>query len=169
MQKDRFVQYFVEQRTLLYALIHALVRDPHAAEDIFQETSLVLFREADRFQEGTDFGAWARSIARNRAREHFKKRRQTVPLSEAAENAVVLAHQEIKAEWWRLRREALTRCLEPLGAEIRKVFELYYGESLTTDRIARLLGRSGTAIRLTLCRTRKKLAECAQRRMGLQP
>jgi RNA polymerase sigma-70 factor (ECF subfamily) len=167
MDADGLLKLYVDHRTMLYAFIHALVRDPHGAEDVFQETTMVLFREAGQFRPGTDFGAWARSVARNRIREYFRKRNRHLPLSEAAEAALADRFQEARADWWRERREALFRCLEEVGGRIRGMLDLYYGQARSTDEIAETLGTSPTAIRIALCRIRKQLKLCAERRLGL--
>jgi RNA polymerase sigma-70 factor (ECF subfamily) len=167
MDPDGLLKLFVDHRTMLYAFIHALVRDPHGAEDVFQETTMVLFREAAQFQAGTDFGAWARSVARNRIREHFRKLNRHQPLSEAAETALADRFRETRADWWRERREALFRCLDDVRGKIRSMLDLYYGQSRSAGEVAEALGMTPAAIRIALCRIRKQLRECAERRLGL--
>ncbi len=167
MDKDDLLKLFIDHRTMLYAFIHALVRDPHGAEDVFQETTMVLFREADQFQPGGNFGAWARSVARNRIHEHVRKRNRLQPLSAAAEAALADRCQETRTEWWRDRREALFHCLNAVQGRLRSILELTYGQSRTAEQVAETLGTSPTAIRIALCRVRKQLRLCAERKLGL--
>jgi RNA polymerase sigma-70 factor (ECF subfamily) len=167
MDTDGLLKLYVEHRTLLFAFIHALVRDPHGAEDVFQETTMVLFREAGQFRPGTDFGAWARSVARNRVREYFRKRNRHLPLSEAAEAALEDRFRETRADWWRERREALLRCLGGLGDRLRGLLDLYYGQSRTAEQVAASVGTTPVAVRIALCRIRKQLRLCAERELGL--
>ena len=166
MDQESFLAEFLRQRTLLAGFIRAMIRDPHAAEDVFQETSMVLFREAGRFQEGTNFGAWSRSIARNRIKEHFHRRRQPLPLSEGAEQAVESAFDGLADDGLDDCRSALVLCLEKLGATARRVIDAYYGEDRDLKSVAVELDRTPLAVRIVLSRARAALRECADRRLA---
>jgi len=67
-------------------LFHFLVRftsNRAAAEDVFQETFLQVYRSIDSFETSRRFKPWLFTIAANKARDHLRrsKRRSTVPLS----------------------------------------------------------------------------------------
>ena len=47
------------------------------AEEVLQETAAVLWEKFDQYQEGTNFGAWAISIGRNKALQFLEKNRRT--------------------------------------------------------------------------------------------
>ncbi len=166
MDQEAFLEEFLRQRTTLAGFIRALIRDPDAAEDVFQETSLVLFREAAKFQEGTNFGAWARSIARNRVREHFHRRRQPIPLTEEAEQSVVAVFDDFEDDGLDDRRSALARCLDQLGTTARKVIDAYYGQDRDLKTVAVEMDRTPLAVRIVLSRARAALRECADRRLA---
>lgn len=64
-------------RNKLMAFIYSVVRDYHLAEDIFQETFIRVYRQADRYKREYKFKTWLYTIALNRARDrlrHFKRR-----------------------------------------------------------------------------------------------
>src|SRR5260370_41688569 len=52
----------------IFAYIYTLVPDRYDAEDLLQETSVVICEKFDQFEEGTDFVAWACQIAYWRVR-----------------------------------------------------------------------------------------------------
>ena len=58
-------QQIVKHRHEVVAFLYGVVPDYHAVEDMFQEVCLVAIQKADEFQEGTNFAAWVRAIARN--------------------------------------------------------------------------------------------------------
>jgi DNA-directed RNA polymerase specialized sigma24 family protein len=62
---DSYIQQLVGLQTRLYAYILTLLADAAAAEDVLQETNLVLYCKAKEFTEGTCFDAWAFRTARN--------------------------------------------------------------------------------------------------------
>jgi RNA polymerase sigma-70 factor (ECF subfamily) len=162
MRSEEFLQAFLKHRTMLFAFVHALVRDPHAAEDVFQETSMALFKEAGAFRAGDDFGAWARSVARNRIKAHYRNRERDRALPEVAEAALLKAFGGLDLGWWRERQEALARCLEKIGGKVKEILLAYYGQGRAAPEIARSAGMTPAAVRIALCRTRKSLRACVE-------
>ena len=67
-QIEQFVQQLTACQTMLYAYILMLLPSHDDADDVLQETNLVLWRKADEFVDGTEFGAWACRVA------HFQVR-----------------------------------------------------------------------------------------------
>ena len=63
-QGEKFTRLLVGIQPLLYGFILSLTHDRVAADDLMQETSAVMWRKFDQFQQGTNFGAWAMKIAR---------------------------------------------------------------------------------------------------------
>src|SRR5262245_66469592 len=61
--ESEFVKRLMEHRSMLHSFVYALLREPHLTEDILQEVAVVLWSKFSEFRPGTDFGAWARSIA----------------------------------------------------------------------------------------------------------
>src|SRR6266403_6118656 len=57
----------------IFSYIYTLVPDRYDAEDLLQETSLVICEKFDAFEEGTDFVAWACQIAYWRIRYSRQK------------------------------------------------------------------------------------------------
>lgn len=70
---DAFAKLFAEHQRAIYALIRAFCRRPQDADDIFQETFVVVWRKREEFQPGTNFLAWAASIARYEALAYAKR------------------------------------------------------------------------------------------------
>ena len=61
--REAFVQLMTEHQGRLYAYVLSLLGDPDQANDVLQETNLVLWRNAGEFQMGSNFRAWAFRIA----------------------------------------------------------------------------------------------------------
>src|SRR6185369_11213719 len=61
---ETYIQNVIGLQSQLYAYILTLLADTEAADDVLQETNLVLCRKAHEFTEGTKFEAWAFRIAR---------------------------------------------------------------------------------------------------------
>ena len=57
----------------IFSYIYTLVPDRHDAQDLLQETSLVIVEKFGDFKPGTDFAAWACQIAYWRVRASRQK------------------------------------------------------------------------------------------------
>src|SRR4051812_31335152 len=61
--RDRFMELFLRHQDDLRAFLGAMVRDPHARADLFQDVALTLWNRIDTYDPDRPFGAWARGIA----------------------------------------------------------------------------------------------------------
>lgn len=64
----------------LKSFAYKLTKDKHSAEDLFQDTAFLAFKNRNKFQSGTNMKAWASTIMRNTFINKFrqKKRRSEV-------------------------------------------------------------------------------------------
>ena len=156
---ERFVQDTIACQGVLYAFILSLTADPDWADEILQEANLALLRKEKDFKPGSNFKAWACSVAfyqvlsgrksRQRNRLVFDERLLNT-LSEEGEQHV----QEQDA-----RRQALRQCLPTLSQSQTSLLQRRYrGDSVAS--IAADLGRSVGTISQTLYRARQALKEC---------
>src|SRR5437879_3738648 len=96
----------------IFGYIHTLVPSRHDAEDILQETSLVIVEKFHEFKLGTDFVAWACQIAWWRvraARQKFARSKIVFDddVLESVAHTAATMHGEVSD-----RHEALARCLK---------------------------------------------------------
>jgi len=155
-------QRVLRHRHPLLAYLYACVPDAHAVEDIFQEVCLVAVQKAADFEDGTDFEAWARAIARNKVREHLRARRG-VTLDEAFFDALDAALSPVDTD---RRKDALRQCLGELEKRARQILSWRYDEGLSPAEIAGRTGQSRAAVNSILQRIRETLRDCAGRRLA---
>lgn len=60
----------------LKAFAYKLTKDTHRAEDLFQDTAFLAFKNKSRFQTGTNMKAWASTIMRNAFINKFRKKQR---------------------------------------------------------------------------------------------
>lgn len=157
---EAFVQLLGQNQRRIFLFVMSMVPNYSDAEEIIQETNLVLWREFDQFRPGTNFAAWACRVALNQTLAWRKrKRRDRLEFSEAFLQAVA---DEASAEADRLEERArlLARCIEKLPERHRVLLRFRYGEGRAVDAIGRDLGRSADAVYRTLSRIRHSLHEC---------
>jgi RNA polymerase sigma-70 factor (ECF subfamily) len=163
---DEFVQLFTRHQRRLFLYILAQVANPVDAEEILQETNLVIWKKCDQFEPGTYFFAWSSRIARlevlkfleRRQRERIRFRTDLVEL--IAEEALAdPVHQEE-------RRQALSECLGKLSVRDRKLIEQRYAPGTSGKGLAEQLGRPANSVYQSLGRIRRTLLECISRRLA---
>jgi RNA polymerase sigma-70 factor (ECF subfamily) len=163
--QDRFVRLLSKHSSALYGFILALAANQHDADDIFQETNVVLLRKWQTFEEGSDFLAWSCTIARYKTMTHHSRyRRGNAPdaalieaLSEKALDAARSADE---------RREALLECVEKLSpADVRLIQSRYY-HKYSVGEIAKMQGMSSARVYRLLSTIHRSLHQCVQRSLG---
>src|SRR2546429_6773465 len=84
----RVQQLFVKHQLAVRAFILSLEPNFTDAEDLLQEVFLVVTRKASQFEEGTNFFAWACTIARYKLLESLRRRARSQDLSEEVVEAL---------------------------------------------------------------------------------
>lgn len=166
-QREQLVELLATHQNRLFGYIFALVYNRADAEDLFQETSLVLWRKFDQYEPGTNFVRWACSIAQFEVL-NFQKRQRRSRLYFNEELLARLADVQggLESPDDDARQAALASCLEQLGAADRSLIERCYGEEQSVADVAEQLGRPPRGIHNSLRRIRAALLQCIGRRMA---
>ena len=160
-----YIEQLVALQTRLYAYILTLLADTQAAEDVLQETNLVLFRKASEFTAGTDFDAWAFCTARNQCLAYWALRgRDRLVLADHLLFECTTRAPMSQPEFDR-RRDALSECLQRLPANQLELVRARYAPGASVGQIAKTLGRTEAAISQSLYRIRTTLGRCIQMRL----
>ena len=160
MNDDRLDQHW----PMLYRFLLFLMRNRQDAEDLAQETFRVALTKGTDPQKGTNYGAWLRSIARNLARNHSRRRRLLLSddFLELAERRFVEAGSD-RDDIWQARRQALTMCLGDLPGPERELVRRRYESGEKVQNMAQQLGLEPNTLSKRLERIRQRLAQCIER------
>src|SRR5882724_11282059 len=119
--RKRLMTLMTQHQRRIFAYIYTLVPNRYDAEDLLQETSLVICEKFDDFEVGTDFVAWACQIAYWRIRYSRQKfARCKVVFDEEVLESVAHTASEMAAELDD-RHVALAHCLKKLHARDREL------------------------------------------------
>lgn len=163
-----FVQLFTRSQRQIYLYILSQVPSPVEAEEILQETNLVIWRKVDRFEPGTNFLAWAYQIA-NLEVLKFRERRHREKLRFSEEFIERIAEEaQGSPEHFEARRQALMTCIARLRDADRQLIEERYSLGENGLSVARKLGRPANSVYQSLGRIRRALMECISRRLALE-
>jgi RNA polymerase sigma-70 factor (ECF subfamily) len=163
---ERFVQHLTEIQTRLLAYIAMLLGDPAAARDVLQETNLVLWRKASEFTDGTDFGAWARSIAKYQVLAYLRDAKRDRHLFEEHLVDAISVDAEPESQGLEVRHAALQVCLEKLTQHQRTLLDRRYTEGCSIQQIAENSRRTVGSVAMSLSRIRQTLLECIEHRLA---
>lgn len=141
-------------RDRLYRFVVVRGATPADAEDIVQDAFLAAWRHLGSYRERWRFSTWLFTIARRRAaRRQVDHVELPAVLIDASDGPRESAQGEQRRDnIWLLARELLP-------SSWFDVLWLYYAEDRQTGEIARILGRSVAWVKVTLHRSRKRLAE----------
>jgi RNA polymerase sigma-70 factor (ECF subfamily) len=134
------------------------------AEDLLQETSVILWRKFDEFQSGTDFFRWAAQVARNKARDFRKgaaRNRHRYWSDDLIES--IAETRLTDSEWLMEQRSLLANCVRMLAPADRELIRRCFERSLSVKTVAEHLGRPVNTLYKALNRIRKVLMDCVDR------
>lgn len=161
------LRLLMEHRSAIYTYILAITRDTHASEDIFQETSMAVWKKRQDFIPGTSFKAWSREIAR---REILARKRKDVRfpvlLSDEEMTLLIDSFEEYEVEFALEEYvDALKNCADKMRPKERNLINLRYSKEFSHQQISDILGIGTEGVRKFLFRVRKKLKQCVEFRI----
>lgn len=158
-----FIEQVTRAQRPLHAFVLSLVRNVADADDVLQETNLVLWRKSAEFEPGTNFDAWAFRIAQFQVMA-FRKRAQRSKLH-FDDGLLELLAADAADEFGRghdARQNALSACLQKLKPDQRKLIAVRYEPGGCVNDIAASQGRSPKAVSEALRRIRRTLMTCIE-------
>lgn len=162
---ETFVRLLGQSQRRLSAFVFTLVPIGVDAEEILQETNLVLWREFDRFQLGSNFLAWASKVAFHQVLAYRKrKRRDRLCFSEAFLSAVADEVVE-SSDLLERRHRAMGDCIQKLPPRHQHLVRRRYFDQKSVEFIASETGRTVGAVYRVLSRIRQMLHDCVSRRL----
>jgi RNA polymerase sigma-70 factor (ECF subfamily) len=151
----------------VWRIAAALLRDRDATENLVQQVFVDAYFHLDQYAPGTDFGAWVRTVARNRLRKELR--------TAAREDRRLATYRQRLAE--RLRAEsagrddsdayvaALRGCREALPPRDAALVRLRYEKGLSFEAIASRQGQTPEAVQRMISRIRFRLRDCIRNKL----
>ena len=159
--KQEFLRHFLSSESSLRGYILTHVRDFEVAEDLLQQSALVLWQKFEQYDPGRPFLAWALGVARLEILNAARRRPGRSLMESDLDGLVVGEYLRLESEL-PLRRQLLRLCLKHLPASMTEAVRLRYEEGSNLDQIAARLGKSLAAIKVTLHRARVSLQDCVR-------
>jgi RNA polymerase sigma-70 factor (ECF subfamily) len=163
-QPPQFVSLFTRYQREIYAYVAMLVPGWNEADEVMQETSVILWEKFSTFVPGTNFVAWACKIAYYRAL-HRRRTQARDRHQFSADFEAVAAGLTDTVEQLESRRRALAHCVEKLPGKDQTLLKACYAEGGTIKQAAEALRHPVKAVYKSLARIRRALLQCAERRL----
>ncbi|WP_018131126.1 RNA polymerase sigma factor [Effusibacillus pohliae] len=167
-QSERILFEMFYQR--VYNTAYLMVRDPHLAQDIVQETFLKAFSQIHKLKDGNKMEAWLISIATRTALDHLRKikRRTDFVADDVYINEMASQHEfQLPVETiveQNIIKEILREELAKLKPEYTQVLILKYGYEWKEQAIADALNVSVSTVKTRLRRARQVLKLAVEKR-----
>jgi RNA polymerase sigma-70 factor (ECF subfamily) len=154
---------FVQHQQLVLYYVLSIEPNLGDAQDILQETFLAVSRKAQTYTLGTNFPAWACTVARYQALQFQRSlQRRTARLDEDVLEMLHGGDSPIPESMER-RTRALKDCLEKLAPKALELIRLRYHLGQLPETIASTVGWTPNSVRVALARARQTLRTCVDR------
>jgi RNA polymerase sigma-70 factor (ECF subfamily) len=167
-QTERFASRAMSVQRQLFAYILTLAPNLIEAEDLLQETNLVLWRKRQEYDASRPMLPWARQIAYYQVLAYRKRLKRDRLYFDDALFEQLATVSEPDAEAAIEQQAALSDCVTKLPAADQQLLRDRYTESLTAAQIGHRLGRSADAIHQAMRRIRLTLLRCVERVFSLE-
>ncbi|MEM1226370.1 MAG: sigma-70 family RNA polymerase sigma factor [Planctomycetota bacterium] len=162
-----FVSQLTECQIALQLYIRSLLMGDPASADVAQQANAKIWEKRADFEPGTNFKAWAMTIARYEVLSFRKRQARDARLCFSDELETTFADEIAELDDDLSKRQAaLQHCLEGLSPGNRELLMRRYASPETLSQVARQLGRPVGSLKVSLHRLRSTLAACIERRLA---
>ena len=157
-----YVSLLVPNYYRIFNYILSMVANFNDAEDIMQETSILMLRKFDDFERDTNFVGWANAIARYKVLEFIKKKKELVVLDQEMVDDLSNAYNK-RTSLCNPWIDALHGCVGKLEVVDQKLLKMQYEENYTIKNISHVFGWSFQKIYRQKSRISGLLLRCIRR------
>ena len=134
---------------MLYRLCLIMLKNESDAEDAVQETYIKYFQKSPMFESKAHQKAWLIRVATNKCRDMLRLRVRHPQIDDEDINKIVSDSSD----------SGILEALTMVPEKFRLVLTLYYIEEYRIEEIAKIIGRSTSAVKMRLQKGRKLLEE----------
>lgn len=165
-QLQGFVTELTKAQGRIRAFIVSLMPGSPDVGDVLQETNLTLWKSHTRFRPGSNFLAWAFTIARLEVFHQRDRDKRLKRIQLSGELLDLLSEEVPKSIDHEPYLNALEDCKAKLSENQRDLIESRYQPGHTLEAHARSIGKNPSALRVALMRIRIALRECIEKSLA---
>ena len=141
----------------LLAFIRRRVEDLSTAEDLLQEVFVRIHTRMDTLEDDSRLEAWVYQIARHAILDHYRRRRETVPVTDDID--VADPGEPVEPEPAEALAASMREMVEALPEPYREALLLAEFEGLSQAELAQRLGISFSGAKSRVQRARQKIKD----------
>ncbi len=167
-QDAAIVSLLTQHQPALHLYVSSLMPGDSGADDVAQEANATIWEKRHDFEVGTNFKAWAFSIARIQVRKYRYKQAKDARFVFCEELEDTIAEElgenlDDVSE----HQAALQKCLQLLKPADRELIYHRYFKKTPLKEYGEQVGRSIGGLKVTLHRIRNRLQACIESRLAL--
>ena len=165
-RQEEFVRLLNGAHGRLLRFVVSLVTRRQDAEDILQKASVTMWRRFADFKSGTDFVAWACTVAAYEVKNFRRALGRSRVLFDDAIVEVLAAERIADLKHYDDRLDALEECVKKLDESSRLLVDAIYTRGEEIKDLAIREGRAPQTLYNRLNIIRKLLTECMQKKLA---
>ena len=164
---SEIVTLLTQNQSGLRLYVQSLMPGDPQADDVAQETNTLIWEKRNDFELGSNFKAWAFSIARMRVRKCRYRQAKDARLIFCGElEDKIAAEFPAYIDALSEHQLALQECLKTLKPAHRELVHHRYFEKSSLESYSKEVGRSVGVLKVTLHRIRNRLQDCITKRLA---
>ena len=167
------IKQFLQHESDFLAYLMAMTRDLGAAEEIYQNSAVVVMEHAIKGEPIRDFRAWAKEVVRRQALSFLRDESKTKNRVRLIEPVLLDELDRVfdETEFDALRNDrtvALQQCIQEAATDQRTMLAMRYEKKSTFREIGEALSKTESAVQRALSRLRKQLHDCVKSKLALR-
>ena len=162
---EEFILDLTQVQQLLFGFLFKRLADREQAREVLQRTNLVLCRKSSAFEPGTNFKAWAMTVANYEVMAYRKNQARERLVFTDEVFAMIGTEDDGRSSAQLDRLAHLSHCLQGMSSKNRELLDWRYQGERTMEKIAEDIGSTIGAVKVKLHRLCRQLLGCIQNRM----
>ena len=150
-----FGELYVLYMEQVFRYLYSRIGNVHEAEDTTSQTFLIAFESFDGFRQDGHFASWLFTIARNKAMDRFRQRKNTSSIDEV--NDIPVEYDPLYGVIQSEQTVALSKLIQALPEENRELLRLRFLADMSFPEIAHFLHRNEEAVKKSIYRLLARL------------
>ena len=135
MNKDKFFKLFLQNNKKLFTYIVSCVPNYADAEDILQDVASVMWEKFDCYEDGTNFYAWSKQIAKYKISYYYRSQKDVWRFDNDVLENIIEANDDVVKNH-DSRAVALQGCLNKLNSSDIELIKSRFRENISVRKIA---------------------------------
>ncbi len=167
-RNEEFLRHFMANQRKIHAYILMYVPNLSDADDLLQQTAVVLWNKFDSYNSNKSFSGWGIGIARNEILKLQSQKKHARVRFDSEMIHILESKAENLAEKSSQYASFLQHCLKKLDPQKANYLTLRYEKGLAINQIAEEIGKSAHSMYKTIGRIHKQLSDCVRQQIKLE-